>query len=192
MAITVRNILVGEGTLAVAPTTTGDLVDIGATQEGAELSWEPDMADIEVDQFGDAIKVIQTKVKCSLKTVLAEATLVNLAIAWNYKTGQTGNTASSTEAGVQAASGGEQQMNIGIAPAYPNERKVQLVGPAPGTDANTTYTRTYTANRAISYNASSHKLMRAENVAFPVEFRLLPDPTQTGKEYGTIVDELAS
>ena len=191
MAITIRNIVVGEGTLSLAPTTSGTLADIGATQEGAELSWEPDMVDIEVDQFGDAAKVVQSRVKCMLKTQLAEATMINLAYAWGYNTGLTGDTASATTPGVQAESAGTQTFNLGIHSVYPNERKLQLVGNAPGSDSSTTLTRTYTCNRVVSYNSSSHSLKRAENTAFPVEFRILPDPTVTGKDYGTIVDQTA-
>lgn len=183
MAITIKNILVGEGVLSLAPTTAGAVVDVGATQEGAELSWEPDMVDIEVDQFGDAAKVVQSRVKCMLKTTLAEATLANLAYAWGYKTGLTGDVASASTPGVSGST-----FNLGITSTYPAERKLQLVGNAPGSDSSTTKNRTYTCNRVVAYSASSHMLKRAENVAFPVEFRILPDPTQTGKEYGTIVD----
>lgn len=183
MAITIKNILVGEGVLSLAPTTSGTLADVGATQEGAELSWEPDMVDIEVDQFGDAAKVVQSRVKCMLKTTLAEGTLANLAYAWGYKTGLTGDIATATTPGVSGTT-----FNVGITSVYPAERKLQLVGNAPGTDATTTKSRTYLCNRVVSYNSSSHALKRSENVAFPVEFRILPDPTQTGKEYGTIID----
>lgn len=184
MPITIKNIIVGEGVLSLAPTTAGSLADVGATQEGAELSWEPDMVDIEIDQFGDAARVVQARVKCMLKTNLAEGTLANLAYAWGYKTGLTGDIATSTTPGVSGTT-----FNVGIHSVYPDERKLQLVGVAPGTDSTTTKTRTYLCNRVISYNASSHTLKRGENTAFPVEFRILPDPTQTGKEYGTIIDQ---
>lgn len=184
--VTVKNILVGEGELRLGYNTSQTPVDVGATQEGAELSWEPDMVDIEVDQFGDAAKVVQSRVKCMLKTNLAEATLANLAYAWGYKTGITGNEAIiASQPGVSG-----QTFNLGIHSAYPDERKLVLIGPAPAVDpASSPKTRTYTCNRVVSYNSSSHSLKRAENVAFPVEFRILPDPTQTGKEYGTIVDQ---
>lgn len=183
MAVTIKNILVGEGVLSLAPTTAGALADVGATQEGAELSWEPDMVDIEIDQFGDAARVVQSRVKCMLKTSLAEATLANLAYAWGYKTGLAGDVATATTPGVTGTT-----FNVGIHSTYPEERKLQLVGVAPGTDAATTKSRTYLCNRVISYNSSSHTLKRGENTAFPVEFRILPDPTATGKEYGTIID----
>ena len=54
MAITTTNIVVGEATVGIgeAGTSFGAVTDVGATIDGVELSWEPDMVDIEVDQFG--------------------------------------------------------------------------------------------------------------------------------------------
>lgn len=173
MAITFLNIVVGEGALTV------DGSDVGATQDGAEISWEPDMVDIEVDQFGDAARVVQSKQKVSLKTKLAEATLENLALVWGY------DDADISEGG------GEKTLPISLHGVYPEEHEIVLVGNAPGSTATTTYTRTYTCGRAVSYTSSSHMLKRAENVAFPVDFRILPDPTASGSEYGTIVDQIA-
>jgi hypothetical protein len=63
-----------------------------------------------------------------------------------------------------------------------------LVGKAPNSNATVTKTRTYTTYRAIQYSGSEHSLNRAENVKFPVDFRILPDGSHTGAEYGTIVD----
>lgn len=186
MAVIVNNILVGEGTLYLAPNSAATVVDVGATQEGAEISWEPDMVDIEVDQLGDAAKVVQSRVKCMVKTTLAEATLANLAYAWGYRTGLIASDMAviANQPGVSGTT-----FNLGVTSTYPAERKMKLEGNAPGSNSTTTKKRTYTCNRVISYNASSHSLRRSENVAFPVEFRILPDTTATGKEYGTIIDE---
>lgn len=174
MAITFLNIVVGEGTLSV------DGSDVGATQDGAEIAWEPDMVDIEIDQFGDAARVVQSKQKVSLKTKLAEATLENLSLVWGYD-----------DADITTSPGVSKTMPIALHGVYPEEHTLTLVGNAPGSTATTTLNRTYTCRRAVSYTSSSHMLKRAENVAFPVDFRILPDPTITGSEYGTIVDELS-
>lgn len=184
MAITIKNIIAGEGKISVGA-SIGSVVDLGATQDGAEISWEPDMVDIEVDQFGDAAKVIQNRAKCMVKTTLAEGTLSNLAKVWGFAEG-----VGATSPGLQNVSGGTQTFNLGIHSVFPTEYALQIVGNAPGTDATTTKTRTYSCTRVMSYTASSHKLERASNTAFPVEFRILPDPTQTGREYGTIVDQV--
>jgi hypothetical protein len=197
MAVTFANIIVGEGTLFVGSNTTASLqgapgagvtwYDVGGTQEGVMISWEPDMVDIEVDQFGDAARVIQSKVKVMIKTTLAENTFANLALAWGYAAGTSyGDTAAaSTETGVQS---GNTQMNLGIHAPLPEERQIKVVGPAPGTNVTTRKTRTYTCKRAISVGSVEVGYQRNDNVKLPVEFRILPDAIQTGKEYGTIVD----
>lgn len=177
MAITFTNIIVGEGTLFIGA-NEGSAVDVGATQDGAEIAWEPDMVDIEVDQFGDAARVVNSKIKVSVKTKLAEATLENLARSWNYADGKINTVAQ------------VKTLDVGIQPVYPEERFIKITGFAPGTTASQTLTRTYKCNRCIQYSSSSHMLKRAENTAFPVDFRILPDPSKTGKEYGTIADNL--
>jgi len=175
MAITFTNIVVGEGTIFVGASSV-TAVDLGATQDGAEISWEPDMVDIEVDQFGDAARIVNSKIKVSVKTKLAEGTLDNLLIAWNYPASKLVNA------------GGFKTLSIGIQSVYPEERYLRITGNAPGTTASVSKLRTYECNRVVSYSSSSHMMKRSENVAFPVEFRVLPDPSKTGAEYGTIKD----
>lgn len=181
MAVTFSNIITGEGVLSIGD-TIGTVSDIGATQDGAEIAWEPDMVDIEIDQFGDAARVIVSKIKVSIKTKLAEATLANLAYSWNL---QTSGAESELTYG-----GASNTLRMGIQSVYPVERAITLVGNAPGTSGTTTKTRTYSCGRVIQYSSSSHMLKRAENAAFPVDFRILPNPANTGQEYGTIVDQV--
>lgn len=178
MARQVKNILVGVGTLEVSgeldangsPATP--LADIGFTIDGVEITMEPDIVDIIVDQLGDAAKLIEQSVKVMIKTTLAEATLANLAIAWGRP------DAAFTANGV----GGT--LNLGVnATGKPVERQVRFKGKSPeGFD------RTYTCNRAVSVTASGHSFKRGEATTYPVEFRILPDANQTGAEYGTVVD----
>lgn len=177
MAITFTNIIVGEGKLFIGA-NSGSAADVGATQDGAEIAWEPDMVDIEVDQFGDAARVVTNKIKVSVKTKLAEGTLENLAYSWNIDP-----ATAITSTGASA-----RYMKLGIQPVYPVEKYLKITGVAPKTTATSTYGRTYECWRCIQYSASSHMLKRAENTAFPVDFRILPDPTQTGFEYGKITD----
>lgn len=191
MAVTFTNILVGEGTIFVGPSTANPTfdatkaVDVGATQDGVAISWEPNMVDIEIDQFGDAARVVQSRVKVSVKTTLAEATLTNLATSWGYATNASASTPG-VVTGYSPATGGT--FNIGAVGVYPQEYFIKIVGNAPGSTANITRTRTYTCGRAIQYSSSEHSLQRAENVKLPVDFRILPNSAQTGKEYGTIID----
>jgi len=171
MAVTFTNILVGEGTLSVG-TAIGNVVDVGATQDGVEISWEPDMVDIEIDQYGDAARVVQSMTKVSVRTTVAEGTLENLRVSWGYPS--------------SAVAGGV--FSVGLHGVYPEEHVIQIVGNAPGSTATVTNSRTYVCNRAIQYSSSGHSLKRSENVAIPLDFRILPDATQTGAEYGTITD----
>jgi hypothetical protein len=180
MAVTFSNIITGEGVISIADLGSSTYTDLGATQDGAEIAWEPDMVDIEIDQFGDAARVIVSKVKVSIKTKLAEATLENLGIAWNLQI-------SGAEAEI-ATTGSTKTMRMGLQSVYPVERGIKIVGLAPGTSGTVTKNRTYTCPRVMQYSSSSHTLKRAENISFPVDFRILPDPTATGQEYGTIVD----
>ena len=196
MAITTTNIVVGEATVAIgeAGTGFGALTAVGATIDGVELSWEPDMVDIEVDQFGDAAKVIQSRVKVMMKTTLAEATLRNLAHAWNYNStvASSDSTTADIVTDLDTISGASASVTFKfcIENVYPYEKVVQVVGNAPGTTAAATKTRTYQTKRAVSYAASSHSMKRSEAVAFPVEFRILPTAADVGYEYGKIMDQV--
>jgi hypothetical protein len=188
MAVNFSNIITGEGDLEIAQISTlgviGSYVDLGATQDGAEISWEPDMVDIEIDQFGDAARVIVSKIKVSVKTKLAEATLQNLAYAWNLETTGTGDEL------LENTPTGYTTLRMGLQSVYPVERSIKITGTAPGSSGLVTKTRVYTCNRVVQYDSSAHTLKRAENISFPVHFRLLPDTNATGREYGTIIDQV--
>ena len=187
MAVVVSNIIVGEATVSIGD-TIATVADVGATQDGVELSWEPDMVDIEVDQFGDAAKVVQSMVKVMLKTTLAEGTLINLARAWGYD-----DTEGGAGADILVDNDGSdtKTLMLGIENVYPQERAIVTVGNAPGTTAAATKTRTFQTKRAISYAASSHSMKRAEATVFPVEFRILPTVGDSNFEYGKIIDSTA-
>jgi hypothetical protein len=194
--VTFTNIVAGEAKIFIGPdqstvdaniTSVGDnsTYNVGATQNGVSIAWEPTMVDIEVDQFGDAARVIQNKQKVMIKTTLAEATLSNLAAAWGYDTG-VGAASPGLVSGYSVAAGGT--FNIGIHSVYPTEKYIRIEGNAPGSNATTTVYRTYKNGRAIQYSTSEHSIQRADNVKFAVDFRILPDSASTGKEYGSIVD----
>jgi len=191
MAVTTANIVVGEAAVKVGASnitmTNSDfdsLVDIGATQGGVEISWEPDMVDIEIDQFGDAAKVIQSKVKVMLKTTLAEATLNNLAIAWSYD-----RTEGGTDIKVNNDGANTKTFMFGSQSVYPYEYALQIVGNAPGSTASVTKTRKFNTKRAVSFESSMISMKRAEATMFAVSFRVLPNPADTGYEYGKIIDQ---
>lgn len=179
MARQVKNILVGVGTIELSGELDPDgvpaspLADMGFTIDGVEITLEPDIVDIIVDQFGDAARLIEQSIKVMVKTTLAEGTLANLAIAWGRP----------DAAYTPGANGGV--LELGVNPTgRPTERQLRFTGKSPeGFD------RVYTCNRAVSASASGHSYKRGEATVFPVEFRILPDGATTGAEYGTVVDE---
>lgn len=198
MAVNVSNIVVGEATLklgdsanATTLTSMDAFQDLGATQEGVEISWEPDMVDIEIDQFGDAARIVQSKVKVMVKTTLAEATLNNLAIAWNYDQETGGDTIKANNAFDQTAAGYTNTLgfNFGSQTVFPYEKALVVEGTAPGSFAGAIKKRRFYTKRAISMEASSLTSKRAEASVFTVGFRILPKTEDTGYEYGKIIDQ---
>jgi hypothetical protein len=199
MAVNVSNIVVGEATIklgdsanATSITAMDSFTDLGATQEGVEISWEPDMVDIEIDQFGDAARIVQSKVKVMVKTTMAEATLNNLAIAWNYDQNTGGDSIKANNAYDQTASGYTNTLgfNFGAQSVFPYEKALVVEGTAPGSVAGGIKKRRFYTKRAISMEASNVTMKRAEASVFTVGFRILPKTEDTGYEYGKIIDQV--
>lgn len=191
MAVTTSNIVVGEASVKTGISnitmTNSDfdsLTDVGATQGGLEISWEPDMVDIEIDQYGDAAKVIQSKVKVMVKTTLAEGTLNNLATAWSYD-----NADGGADIKVNNDGANTKTLLFGSQSVYPFEYALQVTGYAPGSTASVTKTRKFNTKRAVSMTTSMLSMKRAEASVFEVSFRILPVVGDTGYEYGKIIDQ---
>src|SRR3712207_4738532 len=124
-----RTILVGAaqmwvgaaGTVTNAPTGSGTTLTgwtpVGFTQEGVEVSYEPDYGDVEVDQLLDAARIFRQGMRVTVNTTLAEATLENLLVVW----------------GAPAANlvSGTLNMRAGSLGEGPLERSLHFVGPAP-------------------------------------------------------------
>lgn len=192
MAVTVSNILVGEAAVKTGASNTSmtlndfdSLTNVGATTGGVEISWEPDMVDIEIDQYGDAAKVIQSKVKVMVKTTLAEGTLNNLATAWNYDNATGGADVKANNDGANT-----KTFLFGSQSVYPFEYALQIVGNAPGSTASVTKTRKFNTKRAVSFASSMISMKRSEATVFEVSFRVLPVTDDTGYEYGKIIDQI--
>ena len=192
MAVNVSNIVVGEATLKIGDSANATSIatmdafsDLGATQNGVEISWEPDMVDIEIDQFGDAARIVQSKVKVMVKTTLAEATLNNLALAWNY------DSVGTTDVVANNDGGNTKTFLFGAQTVFPYEKAIVITGTAPNSSASGIKTRKFYTKRAISMDASNISMKRAEASVFAVGFRILPKTEDTGYEYGKIIDATA-
>lgn len=155
-----------------------DWRNVGYTQEGLEVSYEPQYGDVEVDQLLDSALVFKQSMRVSLNTTLAEATLYNLMVAWGQAASTLSSTASEASLDIEGGSLGEA----------PFERGLVAVGNSPA--SNGQYgERVYHAYRVLNVEASSHSLKRDANTGIPVSLRALP--ADNGK-YGVIKDRARS
>jgi hypothetical protein len=174
------------GAIQQSPSVTGagtcTFRDVGLTQEGVEVQYQPDFGEVEVDQILDTARLFKQRMTVSVATTFAEGTLENLIDVWAQSEG--------TRYSEQIYSGSNSSgvfMSGGTLGEAPNEKALFFVGNAP--DTQTTYKqRVYLANRALSVEASSHGYKRNEATVFPVTFRLLPDTSASYSAYGRVVD----
>lgn len=153
---------------------------VGFTQEGLEVSYEPDYGDVEVDQLLDSALIFKQSMRVSLNTTLAEATLYNLMVAWGQAASTLTSTASDAEIDVAGGS-------LGDAPV---ERSLIAVGNGvykrdTQTDKAAYGERVYHMYRVLNVEQSTHSLKRNENTGIPVSFRALPSNSGS---YGKIKD----
>ena len=245
MAANVKNILVGAsqvfistGSGSTRPTTVpgaGDLAwgtrkaagylsdttankwrDLGYTNSGLEVSYEPGYGEVMVDQLLDAARLFKQTIKVLLKTELTEATLENIHVVFgqadSYVTyvGSVGSTINTFSAATNSTAGAVNatlNMASGALGDAPIERSLVIVGNAPG-NIGTAKTavdvsgltslpgkeRIYVARRVVQVEVTSHALKRDTATVFPVQFRCLPDDGDSydGAEYGVIVDRVYS
>lgn len=159
----------GKTPFAATPGGTKDLTaasswqSAGFTQEGLEVSYEPDFGDVEVDQLLDSAVIFKQSMRVSLNTTLAEATLFNLMIAW----GQAGSSLTGVA--------GEQELEIqgGSLGEAPVERGFIAVGNSTR-DGGKYGERVYHMYRTLNVESSTHGMKRNENTGIPVSFRALP------------------
>jgi hypothetical protein len=174
--------LTGSGT-AITPHGVGaagtcTFRDVGLTQEGVEVQYQPDFGEVEVDQILDAAKLFKQKMTVSVATTFAEATLENLLTVWAQSAGTLG---------VDNIGGQALYLVPGELGQAPLEQALMFVGNAPGT-ISTYKQRVYLAARALSVESSTSGVKRAEATVFPVTFRLLPDTAASYSAYGRVVD----
>lgn len=240
MAANVKNVLVGAAQIFVSngvnsdrPSTnpgSGDLAwgtkkasgyldasdkwrDVGYTNTGLEVSYEPGYGEVMVDQLLDAARLFKQTIKVMLKTELSEGTLENINLVFGQSdpvltySGSTGtNNTTFTAATDTTASAVNAKLNLaaGALGDAPVERSLVAVGNAPanfGTEedpkdasAITKKERVYVARRVVQVEVTSHGLKRDTATVFPVQFRCLPDDNDSydGAEYGVIIDRVYS
>lgn len=157
------------------PTSPAFWKSTGYTQEGLEVSYEPDFGDVEVDQLLDSALTFKQGMRVSLNTTLAEATLYNLMLSWGQSASTLTSTASDAELVIEGGSLGDA----------PLERSLIAVGNGVhgrGASDVSYSERTYHAFRVLNVEQSTHGYKRNENTGIPVSMRALPaDNGQYGK-----------
>lgn len=183
--------------------------EIGYTNTGLEVSYEPNYGEVVVDQLLDAARLFKQSLKVMLKTELTEATLENLTFSWGQMDSYYVATNASTIASVSTLvtstpqgsdTGATLSMAAGALGDAPVERVLVAVGAAPAQisalGASSTARqkeRVYVARRVVSIDTTAHSLKRDGATVFPVNFRCLPDDRSTsyaGSEYGVVIDRI--
>ena len=160
--------------------------NVGYTNNGLQISYNPSYGSVTVDQLLDTAKLFKESMEVMIATEMSEATLENINVAWAQATGPTTNSLTGT------ALVKSMGMEAGALGQAPRERQLIAVGNAPTTlaAANSSSERVYYARRVLSVQASQHSLSRNTATTFPVTFRLLPDGNYSGSEYGKIIDRI--
>jgi hypothetical protein len=163
-------------TLDAAQSTANNAYrNVGYTNNGLQITYNPTYDSVTVDQLLDTAKLFKSAMEVMIATEMAEGTLENILVVFGQ--GQSTLTNSGKTLGLEAGA-------LGIAPT---ERQLVAIGQAP-TDTSATTERIYYARRVLSVQQSQFSLARNTPTSFPVTFRLLPDAGYTGSEYGKIID----
>ena len=165
-----------------------DWKSVGYTSEGAELSFEPDFGEVQVDQLLDVAKIFKQGQRVMVNTTLTEATLENMLIVLGA---DSDDLSGASTADIQTFT-----INGGSLGYTPLERSIAIVGPGPDskTTAGEVVERVYLAYRALSMDTVTVGIRRNEATVFPVSFRLLASSTNTASDgnaaYGKIIDRV--
>lgn len=187
--------------------------DVGYTNTGLEVSYEPGYGEVMVDQLLDAARLFKQTIKVMLKTELTEGTLENVnlvfgqsdpILTYSGSTGTNNTTFTPAPDATAAAVGAKLNLAAGALGDAPVERSIVAVGNAPGNIGTagtpvdvstiTKKERVYIARRVVQVEVTSHGLKRDTATVFPVQFRCLPDDNDLydGAEYGVIIDRVYS
>jgi hypothetical protein len=116
---------------------SGSFRNVGYTNNGLEIQFQPDFGEVMVDQLLDTAKIFKQGMKVTLKTTLAEATLENLLLAIAGKKSDFGvaNLGTSAEA--------NYLQSLGAAPSTGTAATTAGVGTTLPTGVTTAAVETY-------------------------------------------------
>jgi len=164
-------------TLDAAQGADNSYRNVGFTNNGLQITYNPTYDSVTVDQLLDTAKLFKSAMEVMIATELSEGTLENVLVVFGQAQSTLTGSAGSQVLGLEAGALGVQ----------PTERQLIGIGQAP-TEASTYSERIYYARRVLSVQQSQFTLARNTPTTFPVTFRLLPDSNYSGSEYGKIID----
>ena len=155
--------------------------NVGYTNNGLQVTYNPSYGSVTVDQLLDTAKLFKESMEVMIATEMAEGTLENVLTVFGQSASTLNNGATVDKLGLAGGALGEA----------PTERQLIAVGQAPTSGTGVTKAeRVYYARRVLSVQQSQFSLARNAASTFPVTFRLLPDGSKQGQEYGFIVDRV--
>lgn len=174
MSGTAANVLVGSAVLKIAPKGTvipafdgtNPIVwnvafkDVGYTEDGCEVGYNPTFKDIEVDEEMAPVQTILTAEKGSISAKLAEATIANMnnAISASSVTTAAATLTKSGYSLLKVGSGAPVEVVVGLEGVNPQGRPRIIIG-----------------YRAIAIANVQMAFKKTDKIVIPVEFRLLAD-----------------
>jgi hypothetical protein len=180
--------------------------NVGFTNNGLQITYNPTYDSVTVDQLLDTAKLFKSAMEVMIATEMSEGTLENVLVVFGQPDDPTNNTAITQDNTIiKSGAGTSHKTTLGLAAGAlgiaPTERQLIAVGQAPTrlasgvslADANVARSeRVYYGRRVLSVQQSAFTLARSAPTTFPVTFRLLPTATSgyEGQEYGKIIDRV--
>lgn len=163
MTTTASNIVVGAPSSVIVSAydvVEGSGVDLGATEGGVKISYEPEFYEKEADQYLGPVGVVKTKERMKIEMVLAESSLANLAYAFGYPT--------------TAVSG--QTLSIG-GNATVTERTLYI-----NSNAVSGGSAKWTFHKVVVIGATEVSLLKKDKTALKVTFTVLQDTSKSANQ----------
>jgi hypothetical protein len=157
---TVANVLVGVATLEIRYPIGGSYVNVGYTEDGVQISYEPSFAFIEVEEEVNPLKAMITKETIEITANLAESTLFNMdkAMAGSVLAGSV----------------------VSVGAGVLKEMSIRVVGKNPAG-----FNRTIEFYKCIASGRVGMSYKRDEKTVVPVTFTALKE---TGQNVMTLTD----
>lgn len=169
MAADVLNLIAKNATMKVGSygQAEGAALDIGALEGGVSIEVPREYYEVKADPWLGVVGMKKTGEKMTIKCAMAEVTLANLAIAYDYPAGAV--------AGTTFSFGGDDTVTF---------RTIYINGDGPGGG-----TRKITLHKVVSVGSAAHAYKKGEKTIVELELTVLEDTTKAANErYGTVVD----